>query len=103
MENNIEHLKATPWDRFKKDLAEIFQIKILSLRDEFSQAHALNEYTAALLSRAQVYAEFLGWQVGLNDERLFPLFNIRGNHPLSGSTVTVETLISLGIPIPEYK
>jgi len=50
-----------------------------------------------------VYAEFLGWWLGDNNEKLFPLFNIRGEHERAGSTVTDKTLISLGIQVPAYK
>lgn len=48
-------------------------------------------------------AEFLGWQMGSNGEKIFALFNIRGNHERSGSTVTERTLRELGIPVPAYK
>lgn len=48
-------------------------------------------------------AEFIGWQLGGNGEKLFPLFNIRGDHPRANSTVGVETLRSLGIQVPYYE
>lgn len=48
-------------------------------------------------------AEFLGWQRGSNGEKVFALFNIRGNHERSGSTVTEKTLRELGILVPTYK
>lgn len=48
-------------------------------------------------------AEFLGWQLGRNGEKLFPLFNLRGNHPKNGSTVGLQTLRDLGVSVPEYK
>jgi hypothetical protein len=31
----------------------------------------------------------------------FRLYNVVGDHPLSGSTVTVDTLIGNGIPVPD--
>ncbi len=46
-------------------------------------------------------AVFLGWQ-DLTDigEESFPLYNVRGEHPKTGSTVGADTLRSLGIEIP---
>lgn len=51
----------------------------------------------------KVWAEFLGWQLGLEGEKLFPLFNVRGEHARSGSTVTITTLQNLGIEVPMYQ
>jgi hypothetical protein len=41
--------------------------------------------------------------MGRKGEKLFPLFNIMGNHERAGSTVGLETLQTLGITVPEYK
>ena len=49
-----------------------------------------------------VKATFLAWQRNEKGERLFPLFNIVGNHPKAGSTVGEMTLVTLGIPVPVY-
>ena len=52
-----------------------------------------------------VSAEFVGWMSdGENDPDYppFPLFNIRGEHPKTGSTVGLATLRDFGIPIPDF-
>ncbi len=46
-------------------------------------------------------AEFLGWQPGFSDLPPQPLYNIRGRHPRTGSTVGKDTLERLGIQVPE--
>lgn len=42
-----------------------------------------------------VTAEFIGFQFG------FRLYNIIGDHPRTGSTVSVKTLVEEGIDIPD--
>lgn len=49
-----------------------------------------------------VHAVFIGWQMDMDGERLFALFNIIGEgHPRNRSTVTETTLRELGIAVPE--
>lgn len=45
-------------------------------------------------------ATFLGWQEGLEDVPDIALYNLEGG-PRHGSTVSAQTLESMGIPIPE--
>jgi hypothetical protein len=55
------------------------------------------------MNKNSVKAEFLGWQLDSAGEKLFPLFNIIGDHPKACSTVGVDTLKSLGIEVPKYQ
>ena len=44
---------------------------------------------------AVVSAKFIGLQCGMR------LYNVTGNHPLKGSTVSVKTLVEEGIEVPD--
>lgn len=46
-------------------------------------------------------AKYLGMQEGMTPNESFPLFNIEGGES-HGSTVTMETLRKMGIPVPNY-
>ena len=46
-----------------------------------------------------VYAEYVGFQMGIGDIKGFKMFTIFGDHPRKHSTVAGKTLKKLKIPI----
>jgi hypothetical protein len=53
-----------------------------------------------LCTLEKTWAEFIGWQADPSGGDHFPLFNIAGYHPSADNTVTMATLIRLGIRVP---
>ena len=45
-------------------------------------------------------AIFIGYMESTRPDESLPLFNVRGEHPLRGSTVGADTLVREGIPVP---
>ena len=86
-----------------KAMLGIMEVQAQTIEGGFGMSlihHALNRAGYEL---RRVRAEFLGWQMGQNNEKIFPLFNVLGSHPLNQSTVGLETLQRFGIEVPVYQ
>jgi hypothetical protein len=75
----------------------VMAAQVLSKKDA-----AFNPYQEESLKQGPAYAVYVGTQeTGLPDFPPVKLYNIFGDHPRFGSTVSEETLKELGIPIRE--